>query len=66
MPTKKEWDAINRKLVEAEARIVELEGRISTPNVTSKTIENMNTNDLKRLCLEMDNTNKVWKQFFKI
>jgi len=62
MPTKKEWDAINRKLVEAEARIVELEGRISTPNVTSKTIENMNTNDLKRLCLEMDNTNKVLKQ----
>lgn len=62
MPTKKEWDAINRKLVEAETRIVELEGRISTPNVTSKTIENMNSDDLKRLCLEMDNTNKVLKQ----
>lgn len=61
-PSKKEWDAINRKLVEAESRIIELEGRLQTPHITSKTIDALNIDELKKLCLEMDSTNKALKQ----
>lgn len=61
-PSSKEWDAVQRKLAETEARVVELEGRLQTKVVSSKTIDSLNASDLKKLCLELDSSNKHLKQ----
>lgn len=61
MNTKADIEALQKKLAERDAKIVELEGRVMCKSVNSSSLNELSTNDLKKLCLELDSSNTALK-----
>jgi len=62
MGSKADIDSLQRKLAEREARIVELEARVTCKAVESSNLDKLNQGDLKKLCLELDASNNALKK----
>jgi len=55
-------DALRKVINEQNIRIVELEGRLNIVDVIDKHLENLSNDELKKLCKELDGSNKSLKK----
>lgn len=54
--------ALQKVIVEQSVRITELEARLNVADVIDKNFDSLSNDELKKLCKELDNANKVLKK----
>lgn len=55
-------DALRKIIAEQSARITELEARLTIVDIIDKNLDNLSSNELKQLCMELDNGNKKLRE----
>lgn len=55
-------EALRKVITEQNIRIVELEGRLNIVDIIDKHLENLSNDELKKLCKELDGSNKALKK----
>lgn len=59
-------DALRKIIAEQAAKITELEARMTIVDVIDKNLDNLSSNELKQLCMELDNGNKKLREKLEI